>query len=877
MSTELETKLSQILEEKQNKIIPENIKKGVQIFDVIGTYEGNKQSTIGVKLFETQEEMQQDPNANEGDLAVVYREEIQNMTADTQTQFLTFPETVILPQALTESYYCRLRATNPSKMFDGNIQLSKTSFRLDGYSESGMIRVQYSSGDGITYTRTRFSSDSGDLTNPVDLGTEIHCEMQEEWNDNFGHFMQIGGSTFEGLYEYSLYIDKENVYSILISDMSFDYNSTDGITNMAWNGNKYSILNIPSIIELYNKIKEDTELDLMYVAIDENDNLILFDLKNYNYMCGDIAFDPNKNQLGICSPNERDYDFILSVATLDLESKSYAIQDYNISGNVYVNVYKYNWSYFPIKLKTLTYKINSSNNKITCNNYFVVGDTTAGDREVYIGNSPLIPESLNGLYVEEYKYQLAPTQLNLTASNELLPGKIGYGKEGIAIGDDTLYDNLDLVKILTSFMNVPEEVAIYSESQIRNTMYDKGTVVEDNCIWYCNYGEFTKGKMHHILPYNSTFENILYMSSDYAEGEIATLAKKYRSFAVIYNPYYDNTLIIGYYTTSVETAASQVEIIVYKDEQVQAHYTTPQTYTWLEGRLTFYYNNNIYIIRDPNDVTTVYRLNEDLSLTAISSPITGECYNIALDEVTGILYANIGNTYARGTVKAINLSDGSVSTVDNNTCAGIFASKNYICYILDGIRKLKWKRKGNTSFTEVDTNINIDTGNSGLNLGENEDGSKVAIVANSSTSFEGGIGVLTPNTNEFVTYTSDGYNAGGIFDIDKAVYLKDDIVYIYYRGDIIAVDSSGIFKTIIPYNKSIIGSSDYHGYQLSVDENNNIIVKSTYISPYSTPVTANYKKIHYIPKTFIEGGSNSYTNFFAKDKNTMFIIGDFKI
>ena len=523
--TELETKLSQILEEKQNKIIPENIKKGIQIFDIEGTYEGNSGD---VKLFETKEQMQQDLNANEGDLAVVYRKEIQNMTADTQTQFITFPETVTLPQALTGSYYCRLRSIdNSSSYFDGNVMLDQNSFQFDGFTNTGMIRVSYTSSDTINYTRTSFEGDSGDLSNPVDLGTEIHCEMQEEWNDNFGYFMQIRGNTFEGLYEYSLYIDKENVYSILISDMSFDYNPTDGVTNIAWNGDKYSILNIPSIIELYNKIKEDTELDLMYVAIDENDNLILFDLKNYNYMCGDIAFDPNKNQLGICSPNERDYSYILSVATLNLESKSYAIQDYNISGNVYVNVYKYNWSYFPIKLKTLTYRINSSKNKITCNNYFVVGDSTTGDREVYIGNSPLIPESLNGLYVEDYKYQLAPTQLNLTASNELLPGKISYGKDGIVTGDDTLYDNLDLVKILTSFMNVPEEVAIYSESQIRNTMYDKGTTVEDNCVWYCNYGEFTKGKMHHILPYNNTFENILYMSSDYATEEIATLAKKY--------------------------------------------------------------------------------------------------------------------------------------------------------------------------------------------------------------------------------------------------------------------------------------------------------------------------------------------------------------
>ena len=198
--TELETKLSQILEEKQNKIIPENIKKGIQIFDIEGTYEGDTSSTK-IKLFETQEEMQQDPNANKGDLAVVYREEIKNMTSNTQTQYITFPETVTLPSAITESYYCMLRSVDSSAMFDGNIQLDQSMFGFDGFSDNGMIRVEYTSTDGITYTRTRFEGDNGELTNPVDLGVKIYCEMQEEWNDDFGYFMQIGGNTFEGLFE----------------------------------------------------------------------------------------------------------------------------------------------------------------------------------------------------------------------------------------------------------------------------------------------------------------------------------------------------------------------------------------------------------------------------------------------------------------------------------------------------------------------------------------------------------------------------------------------------------------------------------------------------------------------------------------------------
>jgi len=38
--TELEERLRQILNEKEIKILPENIKEGVTIFDVTGTYTG---------------------------------------------------------------------------------------------------------------------------------------------------------------------------------------------------------------------------------------------------------------------------------------------------------------------------------------------------------------------------------------------------------------------------------------------------------------------------------------------------------------------------------------------------------------------------------------------------------------------------------------------------------------------------------------------------------------------------------------------------------------------------------------------------------------------------------------------------------------------
>ena len=71
--TILEQNLQTILNEKTTKIIPENIKKGVQIFDITGTLEPNASIVEGAKLFKTKDEMQADTTAKEGDLAIIYR------------------------------------------------------------------------------------------------------------------------------------------------------------------------------------------------------------------------------------------------------------------------------------------------------------------------------------------------------------------------------------------------------------------------------------------------------------------------------------------------------------------------------------------------------------------------------------------------------------------------------------------------------------------------------------------------------------------------------------------------------------------------------------------------------------------------------------
>lgn len=175
-----------------------------------------------VKRFYTVEQMQEDPNSQEGDLSVVYREEIQPVTEESKFDSCIFPNEVVLDEAFTDNIYGSFRAVDSSSSyFNGNVEISPSRFIFDGYGDQ-MIRIQYTSSNGITYTRT----DGGEELQ--EFGTVIKWEdSYEDFNNVIGNFMKIGGNYFEGLYQYGNYLDSNynnsfiNVNSINKDDNYF--------------------------------------------------------------------------------------------------------------------------------------------------------------------------------------------------------------------------------------------------------------------------------------------------------------------------------------------------------------------------------------------------------------------------------------------------------------------------------------------------------------------------------------------------------------------------------------------------------------------------------------------------------------------------------
>lgn len=221
-----------------------------------------------VKLFDTVEHMQADTDAQEGDLAVVYRDEMQPITEESEFDSCTFPNTVVLDEAFTDNIYGRFMATG-SDYFDGMVDMSSTAFSFDGWGESGNVNVQYTSSDGITYTRT----DGGEELQ--EFGTVIKWQdYGEEFNDVIGNFMKIGGNYFEGLYEYKT-IDDENY--------------CNGFTNFnileqTFEQSKVSIQSLYTAYDLVNNYDNNTIMNALTEIVDVNNiNFYTYNSSNSSY------------------------------------------------------------------------------------------------------------------------------------------------------------------------------------------------------------------------------------------------------------------------------------------------------------------------------------------------------------------------------------------------------------------------------------------------------------------------------------------------------------------------------------------------------------------------------------------------------------------
>ena len=673
--TELEQKLRDIADEKDLKILPENIKKDVEIFDVTGTYEGSGSSGEGVKLFTTEEEMQADETAQEGDLAIVYRSEIQNMTADTQTQYITFPETVVLPEAFTGDAYCMLRAIDDSVMFDGNIMLNTNMFRFDGFTDSGMIRVSYTSNDGITYTREEFMGDSGDLSNPVDLGVEIHCEMQEEWNDNFGYFMQIGGNIFEGLFEYGEY------HKDIVLDMKYNFRIEDNVVICDTISQ-----DISSVFEkIININAYEGSMRLLGTSYSNNVPTRIIGVSGGNSTY--VKYN-NKIYLAAFYSSTEPASTTYSVKVYDLVNNTYTDEKVNTFNILYDGKY-YQLVNEPVEdISTIFYGNVGINNKT-----FSIPGASVFMNVIEADNSGRIDVSLS--YTSFYQYNITQTQLSLSEANQLLPGKIAYGKNGVVTGDGSIWSSIPSSVILKDILKLNDFYNNGSTSLFKNIFETVGNIENNKEVTYLkrdSSGEYLVLTVNDVIT-SKTYDNY------YTGTPIMKLNDGLRC-----TDYYPYGFIIRNIddTEPLFTCSTQSKILKLKDNYLYYISLVDNAYKLLKLNTDNYEITEISTLLANADAQVYISFNGDYKYAFISIcggqnnfpgrrailfnfdteelvdvlNVSYKCYSFAIRYKDKIYFEyKLGSSSNSGIdLLSINLSDGSITKLLTNATSASFAN-----------------------------------------------------------------------------------------------------------------------------------------------------------------------------------------------------------
>lgn len=471
--SDLGDKLVEIKRQKDEYILPENIRKNVTVYGVTGTLETGSGSG-DIKLFETVEEMQQDMTAQKGDLAVIYRTVTLPVTNESEFNSCVFPNTVVLDEAFADYISGDFMAiSGSSSYFSGMFELSDTSFTFEGYGDTTHIQISYTSSDGITYTRT----DGGEELQEFEATIQYDI-WGEQWNSVVGNFMRTNSNYFDGIYVYedvvdttkfqfrdinSLQYNSNNTitYNDNLITGKYDYSALAKIRSKAWSdGNKSTCCYLGTDNKIY-LVGTDGENVTIWKYLFENGNLKYIGDGNA------ASSDTNVTKFNVYQVNLEDNTYSLYKT---INAVTVATKFINYSQERTVNIKCIPISELNMKSLLTTLNMNDVaqiNVQVSDKDYFMQF-TNPGD------------ESENRIDIETpYKnleYTIVKTQINATKDDVI--NVVYFGKDGSNLG--TLENNTNI-----SVENMVKRIELYNlykDMTIDSTEYSMYDTFRDNKI-----------------------------------------------------------------------------------------------------------------------------------------------------------------------------------------------------------------------------------------------------------------------------------------------------------------------------------------------------------------------------------------------------------
>lgn len=570
-----------------------------------------------IKLFETEQAMQADPNPSEGDLAVVYGEETNNWDGVLPPASVIFPEIVTLSTAVSTEIRTDAYMMNDDfsiyTRFSAHITATEAYFYFEG---NDWFNCEYTSSDGITYTK----STSGSTTYVLPVGL-TNIDWFEPFDSTIGYFMQAYQTIFTGFYKYEhtslgayrppVSITKQEAVSI---------SSNDSFTNIN--------------TDIY-VMRPYTELQTVYAGVLIQSSNLLQTVKNpqgqsvnIRLITSAIFYDPGRM---ICVYNDDVYMgdtasynatdlianfnkgyYVLENDTITFH-KATSASDLQLSvrpggsGNWYNGQTLPNQNLLLGSIDNYQYSSKFLEEYIVVNGVSGVTKLTDSATTTYTIINPSIE-------LENWHYVYAPTQLNLRNTYQLLPNVTGYGNNGVVEGDGSIMSHLpvenvwsDIFNISTSINNVPDSNADKYYTTTHLSSYDEGTnklygyILDENgqyTITRYEYGATTNRlgspkvqlgtKLYYVIQ--NTAEAIIILEFDATTKETTTYTVANSATGSVNVSITENYIVYGYTTGSYKAYTYHVR----KQHKTTGEQT--EAASW-----AIYNNNNIYLVGGIND------------------------------------------------------------------------------------------------------------------------------------------------------------------------------------------------------------------------------------------------------------------------------------
>ena len=511
MATELEIKLNEIQEEKNSKIIPENIKKDVQIFDVVGTYEGSGASAIeGAKIFTSVEEMMSTTDQSDNTYGIVYYDNTKPTEKDKTYNYIFMPETVVLDTPVTSTLQGYFMAEGDSfGTVDISLSAAAAQIRCQGVVTDNAVisaTIYYASDDGITYTINSPEYANKIITFYAPTTFTPYSSTYYTWDDRFGEFMRTGSMWFDGPFEWKEDLDNEYMNAVVAYNINTSSKSISSVNEPVY---------VPLLKDMVKKIHDEFQHRDMHV-VKENGKYVVYATSGW---------------LGVISGTKNNMQLIPSISysgvTSDFTSKRYILDferftfsEEPIVGNITVQL---------LNSASATTGTSYMGYKTTCEEYigyFINGffRTDGGVRYInssnkgpygYTNNATTVPVAIR-------TWHRVQTEFDLKHSGQLLPNLTALGKHGPITGNEAIYDSIELQKILYSGIDTQlykSGFCIMSTDNAsgKSLKTVNGNAVENN-ISGTKYLREVKG----LFEINNNIE-ILYMA--YSENYIACVDK----------------------------------------------------------------------------------------------------------------------------------------------------------------------------------------------------------------------------------------------------------------------------------------------------------------------------------------------------------------